>query len=200
VRTSAPLCDFSTASSLVAKERKLMERHPEGKRLKMRLTSQLAGEPGFEPGLHGPEPCVLPLDDSPASVILLVPFYQSIFRILVSRFLVIILAAFYQNATGSVPPKNRTGIGQLIQSQLPNPLPNHRCLACLCNQSLAQLLLKYQLTLLSQSLYRLATVLSGPLYGEVRLELSWPNAAGGAGELSPRTALLLPQYVVEVML
>ncbi|GAH48837.1 unnamed protein product, partial [marine sediment metagenome] len=27
----------------------------------------LAGEPGFEPGLHGPEPCVLPLDDSPAT-------------------------------------------------------------------------------------------------------------------------------------
>ena len=27
----------------------------------------LAGEPGFEPGLHGPEPCVLPLDVSPAT-------------------------------------------------------------------------------------------------------------------------------------
>ena len=26
---------------------------------------KLAGEPGFEPGLHGPEPCVLPLDYSP---------------------------------------------------------------------------------------------------------------------------------------
>ncbi len=25
----------------------------------------LAGEPGFEPGLHGPEPCVLPLNYSP---------------------------------------------------------------------------------------------------------------------------------------
>ena len=28
----------------------------------------LAGEPGFEPGLDGPEPSVLPLDDSPAQV------------------------------------------------------------------------------------------------------------------------------------
>ena len=27
----------------------------------------LAGEPGFELGLHGPEPCVLPLDDSPVT-------------------------------------------------------------------------------------------------------------------------------------
>ena len=30
-----------------------------------RLLEKLAGEPGFEPGLHGPEPCVLPLDYSP---------------------------------------------------------------------------------------------------------------------------------------
>jgi hypothetical protein len=29
---------------------------------------KLAGEPGFEPGLRGPEPRVLPLDDSPAHV------------------------------------------------------------------------------------------------------------------------------------
>ena len=28
---------------------------------------KLAGERGFEPLLHGPEPCVLPLDDSPAT-------------------------------------------------------------------------------------------------------------------------------------
>ena len=30
------------------------------------LKVTLAGEPGFEPGLHDPESCVLPLDDSPA--------------------------------------------------------------------------------------------------------------------------------------
>lgn len=29
------------------------------------LTQKLAGEPGFEPSLRGPEPCALPLDDSP---------------------------------------------------------------------------------------------------------------------------------------
>ena len=34
--------------------------------IEVRNASILAGEPGFEPGLHGPEPCVLPLDDSPA--------------------------------------------------------------------------------------------------------------------------------------
>ena len=39
-------------------------RHPEG----TKLLIILAGEPGFEPGLHGPEPCVLPLDYSPATL------------------------------------------------------------------------------------------------------------------------------------
>ena len=42
-----------------------MERHPEGTRLLIRLSQNLAGEEGFEPSLHDPESCVLPLDDSP---------------------------------------------------------------------------------------------------------------------------------------
>jgi len=45
----------------------------------------------------------------------------------------------------------------------------------------------------------LATALIGPLYGLVRLVLSRPVAAGGAGEPSPGTAPLSPD-VVEVVL
>lgn len=51
-----------------------MLRHPG----RTRLLIKLAGEPGFEPGLHGPEPCVLPLDDSPATLKKTAKFGQKI--------------------------------------------------------------------------------------------------------------------------
>ena len=54
-------------------------------------------------------------------------------------------------------------------------------------------------TITPHSLYKLPTALSGPFRDEVRLVLSGPIAAGGAGELSPETASpLLPEYGVEV--
>ena len=46
-----------------------MVRHPKRTRLLIvhQLHQKMAGEPGFEPGLPGPEPGVLPLDYSPAT-------------------------------------------------------------------------------------------------------------------------------------
>ncbi len=69
----------------------------------------MAGEPGFEPGLPGPEPGVLPLDYSPATDV--TESKSRRFSEVVNDILPLHL-----------PQKTRK-IGQLIQSQLPNP-PN----------------------------------------------------------------------------
>ncbi len=81
---------------------------------------KLAGEEGFEPSLRGPEPRVLPLDDSPATDV-----RCHVHDITESKssplpaFLNDILPSIVALAT----PQKAAGILKLIQSQLYNP-PN----------------------------------------------------------------------------
>ena len=74
----------------------------------------MAGEPGFEPGLPGPEPGVLPLDYSPATD--------------VTESKSSPLPGLVNDILPLNSPQKRRGIGLLIQSQLPNP---RYCLVCL---------------------------------------------------------------------
>ncbi len=67
----------------------------------------MAGEPGFEPGLRDSESRVLPLDDSPKTDVT-----ESKFRP---------LASLPRYILPLILPRKIAGIGQLLQSQLPNP-------------------------------------------------------------------------------
>ena len=70
---------------------------------------QLAGEPGFEPGLDGPGPSVLPLDYSPS---------YDVAESKSGRF-----SGVVNDILPSILPQKRGETGQLLQSQLYNP-PN----------------------------------------------------------------------------
>ena len=86
-----------------------MKRHPDySTRLLIKLpANKLAGEEGFEPSHRDPESRVLPLDDSPATDV--TELKSSPPPGLLSD---ILPSIFHQKAAG---------IGQLIQSQMPNP-------------------------------------------------------------------------------
>ena len=91
----------------------------------------LAGGEGFEPSLTGPGPAVLPLDYPPATdVMYITPVVQS-----KSRPLPGLLKGILPSIVAMATPQKAAEIGKLIQSQLSNPQ--------LCDQSLAQLELKY---------------------------------------------------------
>ena len=96
---------------------------------------KLAGEEGFEPSLHGPEPCVLPLDYSP------VPDVTESKSSPLPGVLNGILPLNLPLPSPWEGPQKAAEIGQQIQSLLSNP---RLCLDPLCNQSLTQLVLKCQ--------------------------------------------------------
>ncbi len=75
---------------------------------RLRTIDEMAGEEGFEPSLTGPGPVVLPLDDSPATDV--TQSKSSPLPGLLNTIMPLNL------------PQKAARIGQLIQSQLPNPL------------------------------------------------------------------------------
>ncbi len=153
-----------------------MIRHPE-----VSTSENLAGEPGFEPGLRGPEPRVLPLDDSPASDV--TESKSSPPPGLLSGIIPLNL------------PQKRAGIVKLLQSQLYNPrTPYH---------ILPQLALKYQplklTSPLRQSLYILPTTPDRPL--ATVLAVLPRHAFDDAPEsASIEATLTLPESAMEVAL
>ena len=183
------------------------------------LPNKLAGEEGFEPSLTGPEPAVLPLDYSPVTPQNRTGIGQKI-QSLLSRSKVKLatrLRILLPIPTTPGPPWGSAGTGRQAwlrttcrkASGFESPLPHY--LESLCYESLPGFLLKSPPAQVwpplflpcfstAKALYRLETALSGPSSDEVRLVLSRPVAAGGAGEPSPGMAPpLLPQYVVEVV-
>ncbi len=80
------------------------------------LINKLAGEPGFEPGLHGPEPCVLPLDDSPVTRHDELPARASNVTELKSRRFSELVNDILPSIVALATPQKAAEIGQLIQS------------------------------------------------------------------------------------
>ena len=150
-------------------------------KLETRLLIKLAGEPGFEPGLDGPEPSVLPLDYSPKTYLTELKSSP--------------LPGLLNDMLPSILPQKAARIGQLLQSQLSNPrLAQY--------QILAQLLLKYHpLKLISpprQSLYMLPTTPERPLLQAVPLSRHAFDATERAS--ATEAALTLPESITEVAL
>ena len=182
------------------------------------LINKLAGEPGFEPGLPGPEPGVLPLDYSPVVDNTIVhPVLRHWLRIAVwCSTSTTTWGCFWHKQkplpptesksspppgllSGIIPlnlPQKRAGIVQLLQSQLYNP-----CLAQY--HSLPQLALKYQpLKLISsprQSFYILPTTPERPLQA-VPAVLSRYAFHDAPERASIEVALTLPESATKVAL
>ena len=164
--------------------------------------NNMAGEEGFEPSHRDPESRVLPLDDSPKT-----DAVQSKSGHL--------LAAANDILPLNLPQKT-AGIGQKIQSLLPNPLrpmipPQaleinrpRPCLEPLCHERVEKLLLKYlphHFTVPATPSYnRMATVVSGPGLAMVCLALVLTsNTPQYDTETSKgRSPTALPDYEVEV--
>ncbi len=92
-----------------------MKRHPE-----VNTSKKLDGGEGFEPSLHGPEPCVLPLDYSPATDV-----RCHLHDVTESK-----SGRFFGVVNGIIPlnlPQKRAGIGQLLQSLLSYPGIDENC-------------------------------------------------------------------------
>lgn len=158
------------------------------------LIRRLAGEPGFESGLAGSEPAVLPLDDSPVTPQKTKRIGQKI-------------QSFSPNPGSDKTCDPIKKIGKKILLLLSNPL---YCLDPLFNESLAQPVLKYQPRQLRPADILLASPTRGRGYNIVTddanetIPLAAPptpreTISRSADETNVTMAPTLPESVVEVM-